>query len=425
MTAPVGTGAIDLSGRSERAALRLGTRRSRLAMAQSQQVADALAARLERPVELVEVVTFGDRSTEALTQIGGTGVFVTALREALLDQRVDLAVHSLKDLPTAAAPDLVIAAVPPREDPRDVLVSPRGLTPRRAASRLPHRHRLTSSRGAAASTRDSSWTSCRSAATSTPGSGKPSTARSTQWFSPVPGSPGSAGSPTSPRCSTRSRSSRPAGRARSPSSAAVPTTDLVAAIAAALDDDASRAATAAERSLLAALEAGCTAPVGGLADVAEDEDGRARALPARRRGRHGRQPSDSTLRDRTHRSARDPRAPTRRRPARSGRGRPPGGNRMTTLDPPSDVLPTSSAAPVSEAPSSGAQPAAKRAAPRRGAAKAAPRPVAVLGCGPGDPDLLTVRAAALLAEADVVLDRSRRPRRDARRGARQRPDRSW
>jgi hydroxymethylbilane synthase len=97
-------------------------------MAQSQQVADALTAATGRPVELVEVVTYGDRSTEALTQIGGTGVFVTALREALLERRVDFAVHSLKDLPTSPEPELVIAAVPPREDPRDVLVHPGGRT---------------------------------------------------------------------------------------------------------------------------------------------------------------------------------------------------------------------------------------------------------------------------------------------------------
>src|SRR3954449_10350886 len=110
------------------APLRLGTRRSTLAMAQSGQVADALRTALGRDVELVPVVTEGDRSPEALTQLGGTGVFVTALREALLDGRIDLAVHSLKDLPTAAQPGIALAAVPLREDPRDVVVARDGLT---------------------------------------------------------------------------------------------------------------------------------------------------------------------------------------------------------------------------------------------------------------------------------------------------------
>ena len=104
-------------------ALRLGTRRSKLAMSQSGQVADAVSQVTGRPVELVEITTYGDISRENLAQIGGTGVFVTALREALLRGEVDFAVHSLKDLPTAQPDELVLAAVPEREDPRDVLVA--------------------------------------------------------------------------------------------------------------------------------------------------------------------------------------------------------------------------------------------------------------------------------------------------------------
>lgn len=110
------------------APLRLGTRRSALATAQAQQVADALTARTGRAVELVPVTTYGDTSREALAQIGGTGVFVSALREALLAGDVDLAVHSFKDLPTAPPEGIALAAVPPREDPRDVLVARDGLT---------------------------------------------------------------------------------------------------------------------------------------------------------------------------------------------------------------------------------------------------------------------------------------------------------
>ncbi|ANS78825.1 Porphobilinogen deaminase [Serinicoccus hydrothermalis] len=106
--------------------LRLGTRRSALATSQSTWVAERLrAAGCE--VELVLVTTEGDTSARSLREIGGTGVFASALRTALLEGRIDLAVHSLKDLPTAPADGLVVAAVPEREDPRDVLVARDGL----------------------------------------------------------------------------------------------------------------------------------------------------------------------------------------------------------------------------------------------------------------------------------------------------------
>jgi hydroxymethylbilane synthase len=110
------------------APLRLGTRASVLARTQSQAVADAITAATGTPVELVNITTEGDRSSEAIAQLGGTGVFVTALREALLAGDVDLAVHSYKDLPTAPQPGLILAAVPAREDPRDALVARDGLT---------------------------------------------------------------------------------------------------------------------------------------------------------------------------------------------------------------------------------------------------------------------------------------------------------
>jgi hydroxymethylbilane synthase len=80
------------------------------------------------PVELVHIVTEGDRSSAAIAQLGGTGVFVAAIRRALLEGSIDLAVHSYKDLPTAPEPGLRIAAVPLREDPRDALVARDGLT---------------------------------------------------------------------------------------------------------------------------------------------------------------------------------------------------------------------------------------------------------------------------------------------------------
>ncbi|KGM14921.1 hypothetical protein N867_14115, partial [Actinotalea fermentans ATCC 43279 = JCM 9966 = DSM 3133] len=108
--------------------LRLGTRGSALALAQSQMVADAVERALGRPVELVRVRTEGDRLTGSLATLGGTGVFVAALREALADGRCDLAVHSLKDLPTADAPGLLVAAIPERADPRDALCARDGRT---------------------------------------------------------------------------------------------------------------------------------------------------------------------------------------------------------------------------------------------------------------------------------------------------------
>ncbi len=108
--------------------LRLGTRASQLATTQSQAVADAITAASGVPVQLVPISTEGDRSSAAIAQLGGTGVFVTAIRQALLEGTVDVAVHSYKDLPTLPEPGLTIAAVPPREDPRDALVARDGLT---------------------------------------------------------------------------------------------------------------------------------------------------------------------------------------------------------------------------------------------------------------------------------------------------------
>src|SRR4051812_30853900 len=78
-------------------------------------------------VELVEVVTEGDRSAAAITELGGTGVFVADLRRRLLEGDVGLAVHSLKDLPTRPADGLVVAAVPQRADARDALVARDGM----------------------------------------------------------------------------------------------------------------------------------------------------------------------------------------------------------------------------------------------------------------------------------------------------------
>ena len=104
--------------------IRLGARKSALARAQANQVAAALAAG-GIPSSFTGITTAGDTDQRDLTEIGGRGVFVSAVRDALHRDEIDVAVHSLKDLPTAAADDLEIIAIPTREDTRDVLVGRR------------------------------------------------------------------------------------------------------------------------------------------------------------------------------------------------------------------------------------------------------------------------------------------------------------
>ena len=107
--------------------LKIGTRGSALALAQTGTVARALE-KLGADIELVTITTEGDTSKASLASLGGTGVFASALREALLDGRCDAIVHSLKDLPTAPYPGLSIGAIPKREDARDALCARDGLT---------------------------------------------------------------------------------------------------------------------------------------------------------------------------------------------------------------------------------------------------------------------------------------------------------
>ncbi|MEU0787938.1 hydroxymethylbilane synthase [Streptomyces sp. NPDC006173] len=253
-------------------ALRLGTRRSKLAMAQSGQVADAVSQVTGRPVELVEITTYGDVSREHLAQIGGTGVFVTALREALVRGEVDFAVHSLKDLPTAQPEDLALAAVPVREDVRDVLVARDGLTfaelpdgarvgtgsPRRMAqlNAYARSHGLTIETVAIRGNIDTRVGFVRSGeldAVVLAAAGLKRIGRidevtdflSVDTVLPAPGQGALA------------------------IECAADNADLVAALGE-LDDPLTRAAVTAERSLLAALEAGCSAPVGAFADLLAD-----------------------------------------------------------------------------------------------------------------------------------------------------------
>ena len=253
-------------------ALRLGTRRSKLAMAQSGQVAEAVSRVTGRPVELVEITTYGDVSREHLAQIGGTGVFVTALREALVRGEVDFAVHSLKDLPTAQPEDLALAAVPVREDVRDVLVARDGLTfeqlpdgarvgtgsPRRMAqlNAYARSHGMTIETVAIRGNVDTRIGYVRAGeldAVVLAAAGLNRLGRieevtdflSADTVLPAPGQGALA-----IECAAHDA-------------------DLVAALAE-LDDPFTRAAVTAERSLLAALEAGCSAPVGAYADLLAD-----------------------------------------------------------------------------------------------------------------------------------------------------------
>ena len=108
--------------------IRIGSRGSALALAQANWVKRQLRNHdAEAAVEIVVIKTSGDRFVDAAIQaMGGKGVFTKEIEEALLRREVDLAVHSMKDLPTDLAPGLVIAAVPEREDPRDALIAAGG-----------------------------------------------------------------------------------------------------------------------------------------------------------------------------------------------------------------------------------------------------------------------------------------------------------
>ncbi|WP_437958970.1 hydroxymethylbilane synthase [Sorangium sp. So ce119] len=108
--------------------LTLATRRSALALAQSRAFARSLEAAVPGlTLRELEVVTSGDRTQDrSLQDIGGKGLFIKELEEALLDRRADFAVHSIKDVPAEIAPSLCLACIPAREDPRDALVTRSG-----------------------------------------------------------------------------------------------------------------------------------------------------------------------------------------------------------------------------------------------------------------------------------------------------------
>lgn len=249
--------------------LRLGTRGSKLAMAQSGMIADALAAAAGRAVELVEITTAGDISSAPLTQFGSVGVFVSALREALLADEIDLAVHSYKDLPTAPADGLVIAAVPPREDPRDVLIARDGLT----LSQLPDGARV----GTGAPRRVAQlrrWARTAGVAIEcVPIRGNVDTRLRKVTDGELDAVVlAHAGLARLGRDGEITDALDPAVVLPAPAQGALAVecrsadAELTALIGA-LDHPHTRAAVLAERTLLATLEAGCSAPVGALADV--------------------------------------------------------------------------------------------------------------------------------------------------------------
>jgi len=249
----------------------VGTRRSLLARTQSEQVADALRAALGRVVTLVEVTTEGDVSSAPLASLGGTGVFVSALRDALLRGEVDLAVHSLKDLPTTPDERITLAAVPLREDPRDVVVARDGLTlgelpagarigtgsPRRAAQLralglgfdvVGIRGNVDTRIGKVASGDVDAVVLARAGIARLDRLDEVTEVLDPLQMLPAPGQGALA---------VECRSGDP----------------LADEVRGAVDDPRTRAAVAAERAVLATLEAGCAAPVGALAEIAEGDDG--------------------------------------------------------------------------------------------------------------------------------------------------------
>jgi hydroxymethylbilane synthase len=222
-------------------------------------------------VETVQVTTEGDRSAAPLAQLGGTGVFVSALREALLAGTIDVAVHSYKDLPTAPAAGIALAAVPPREDPRDALCARDSLTllelpagsrigtgsPRRAAQlrALDLGLEIVPIRGNVDTRLGRIGTDLDAVVLAMAGLRRLGrTELVSEPLDPLQVLPAPAQGALAVECRAEDTA----------------TLELLSG----LDHAGSRAAVAAERALLAALEAGCSAPVGALAEIGEDDNGR-------------------------------------------------------------------------------------------------------------------------------------------------------
>ncbi|KRC64946.1 porphobilinogen deaminase [Aeromicrobium sp. Root236] len=251
-------------------ALRLGTRASALAVTQSGLIADRLRASGVE-VELVTISTEGDRSTQRVSEFGGQGVFVAALREALVRGDVDFAVHSLKDLPTAPDPRLVLAAIPLREDPRDVLVARDNLT----LGELPQGARV----GTGSLRREAQLNALGLGVEVVPIRGNVDTrlgkVASGECDAVVVAR---AGLLRLGRADEATEVIDPLQMLPAPGQGALACEcraddDATIHLLSGLDDSDTRAAVTAERSLLATLEAGCSAPVGALAEIAQGDDG--------------------------------------------------------------------------------------------------------------------------------------------------------
>jgi len=243
--------------------LRLGSRRSPMAISQSGDAARRLTEQTGRRVEIVGITTLGDVSREQVSQLGGTGVFVSALRESLLRGEVDFAVHSLKDLPTGAAPGITLAAIPARDDPRDALVARDGIK----LADLPPGARI----GTGSPRRAAQLAVLRSDVTCVPIRGNANTRLAKVHAGELDAVVlAYAGLARIGHTDLVSEIFEPDDMVPAPGQGALAVecrtddAELVELLAT-IDHPATRAAVTAERSLLAALEAGCSAPVGAYA----------------------------------------------------------------------------------------------------------------------------------------------------------------
>jgi hydroxymethylbilane synthase len=253
------------------ATILIGTRASLLARTQAGQVAEALTSGLGAEVELVDITTSGDVSSAPLAVIGGTGVFVSALRDALLAGQVDIAVHSLKDLPTEPPAGIALAATPTREDPRDVVVARDGLT----LGELVPGSRV----GTGSPRRAAQLHALGLGLEVVPVRGNVDTRLSKVGDEIDAVVLARAGLARIGRLDEVTEVLDPLQMLPAPGQGALAVevragdTELLADVASVLDDPDTRAAVTAERAVLAGLEAGCTAPVGALADMVEGDDG--------------------------------------------------------------------------------------------------------------------------------------------------------
>lgn len=251
--------------------LRIGTRASALAVAQCSQFAARLSELTGVETELVHVRTEGDRNQGPLTEIGGQGIFVAALREALAAGTVDVAVHSLKDLPTMPDPRLVIAAIPVREDPRDAVVARDGLT----LGELPHGSRVGTGSPRRRAQLNALGLGLEIVAIRGNVDTRVNKVRSGELDAVLLARAGLA---RLGRVADATEILDPLQMLPAPGQGALAAEcraddDATIRLLQRLDDNDTRVAVTAERSLLAALEAGCTAPVGALGEVALGDNG--------------------------------------------------------------------------------------------------------------------------------------------------------